>query len=826
MSPSSPAFTGSCCTLTGTDAASFQVVGSNLETSGTPCPTGPCTFHINLRATQAGISNSPFSQAETITSATGPSNTMAISSATGGAVTNYPFQFGRPFIEGAIPHSPQVLINGTPATTQADVKNRYPDGSVEFAVVGVVLPTIPSSGSLTLTFQDTTATSTPMTLGAMETLLPVGAAKLTLTPVSPATGGGIADAGQMLIDGHCAPWTSGPVAQTMICADDTATRAYDIGFGDGYHPFRPRFYVTFWPGTSQVYVRVVGENDLADELEDLVYTFTIKNGATTVYSGDLSNTQPTYPKADWNMSTWTKTFWIGGTPTQQVNIDNSLAYLESTRFIPNFDTTLTPAEGQISTNYANYFNKPHDIYDAQWDGGYQTMAMGSAGASNFIGPFPIDTVLWLESPDWRVRATALNETDLTAAWPWHLREIGATRILQRGDTPGSGTGLGKTVSLAGRPRAQESGGSPDNWTCVGTCTYPHWTAATDHGVDYMFPAYALTGDPWYLDELYLSTGWTLFDASGQPDNSYTCTNQVPECAGYRGPLAAVGGVGSPYAGIGYTAPNSARMQAWAMRARCEAAFSAPDSAPEKGYFRVMTNDSIGRFEGYLGINSTPFDTTTEKTWIESTIHPYIGTFGTVGPITIGYIPSPGNWGASASSIGIAQGYISPTSTGDTDDPWMNYYLSYALGRCIELGFPMTAVKNHYDQFQIGIISSPTPQFLSAYNAYTYDGTTNTQQTYAGMVNPSWYASGIAAGWVSNFATDATYPTGYANYVGPGLAMGVDDGVTGGAAAWSWWNTNAYSLSAYHTNAIGNPQWAIIPRTDANVLPAQSTVTPP
>ena len=67
MSPTSPAFLGSCCSLSGTDAASFQIVGGNLETNGTPCPSGPCTFHINLVATQAGIGNSPFSQAVTIT---------------------------------------------------------------------------------------------------------------------------------------------------------------------------------------------------------------------------------------------------------------------------------------------------------------------------------------------------------------------------------------------------------------------------------------------------------------------------------------------------------------------------------------------------------------------------------------------------------------------------------------------------------------------------------------------------------------------------------------------------------------------------------------
>ena len=74
----------------------------------------------------------------------------------------------------------------------------------------------------------------------------------------------------------------------MMCADDSAARTYDIGFGDGFHPFRPRFYVTFWPATSQVYVRAIGENGLSTELEDLNYRFALTLNKTTVYSGDLS----------------------------------------------------------------------------------------------------------------------------------------------------------------------------------------------------------------------------------------------------------------------------------------------------------------------------------------------------------------------------------------------------------------------------------------------------------------------------------------------------------------------------------------------------------
>lgn len=63
MSPSSPPFSGTL-SLTGANASSFQIVGSNLATNGV-VPTG--TYQINIVATQAGASASPFTQPEAIT---------------------------------------------------------------------------------------------------------------------------------------------------------------------------------------------------------------------------------------------------------------------------------------------------------------------------------------------------------------------------------------------------------------------------------------------------------------------------------------------------------------------------------------------------------------------------------------------------------------------------------------------------------------------------------------------------------------------------------------------------------------------------------------
>ena len=68
MSPASPAFSGSL-SLSGTNASQFQIVGSNLETNGA-VPAG--TYNVNIVATEAGVTGSPFTQAETVTGASSP----------------------------------------------------------------------------------------------------------------------------------------------------------------------------------------------------------------------------------------------------------------------------------------------------------------------------------------------------------------------------------------------------------------------------------------------------------------------------------------------------------------------------------------------------------------------------------------------------------------------------------------------------------------------------------------------------------------------------------------------------------------------------------
>jgi hypothetical protein len=751
-------------------------------------------------------------------------NSITITNTRGAAIVNYPFQFGRPFLQRAIPHAPQVLINGRPVTTQADVKNRYPDGSVEFAVMAVVVPSLPNNMPVTLAFADTTRKdNTPLTQAQMLDPSYNFDALMTLTPASGTAQ--TASARQMLSNGNCKPWTSGQIAQTMICADDSAARKYDIGFGDSYHPFRPRFYATFWPATHQVYVRAVGENGLTTELEDLAYKLSISVGSaspTVVYTKDLTGAtlqgippNSLFHVVHWALSRWTREFWIGGTPSAQVNIDNNLAYLESTRFLPNLDPAISVPATQIANSYNGYLAAPHDIYDGYWNHGVPwNSAMGVAGDSTHIGPYPIWVMVWLHSPDWRARVMALNGADLAAAWPMNLRESDPTRRFQRRDAVGSGTGLGRTISAAGRPLMAKfydatATATSDNPKEVGPIASPRignpWAWDDAHQPSAWFPQYILTGDPWYLDELYAWAGITVFEDAPFP---------------YRGPDGSYGGL------LGYRA---ARAVAWTLRGRAEAASAAPDGAPEKSYLTYMTNDAISRWEGGLGITGTPFDGNAEKVWGAKLGDPW--TTNPHSPVS-GQVPPLGNMASVCDPGGSAPlcNYRAATETawglkvganGSFDDPWMNFYLEYAVGRTAELGFAMRPIQMQLGKLPIGIVASSQPWFLGAYTMGVEKTGGGWWRTWNDLI-----ANGMDPTYVANLKTQWAngLQGGRQQWVTPGLAMLVDAGAPGAAAAWNWYKTNAYSVTpaAYLAR---DPRWAIVPRTDAIKLPPQPTAIP-
>jgi hypothetical protein len=612
--------------------------------------------------------------------------------------------------------------------------------------------------------------------------------------------------------------------------DDSAARKYDIGLGDGYHPFRPRFYATFWPATHQVFIRCVGENGLTTEVEDLAYKLSITSNGTAVYSADLSGTQTTHPKLHWALSRWTREFWIGGAPSAQVNIDNNLAYLESTRFLPNYDTSIAIPQTSIAAEYANWTGVPHDIYDARWDGGLWINAMGTAGDSAHIGPYPRWVAMWLFTGDWRMRQMALGMADLAAAWPMNLRESDPSRRYSRADAVGSGTGLGRNVSIAGRPHTafntpnnmiSYNKALGDNPIQVGPFASQPWTWDDAHQPSAWFPQYILTGDPWHLDQMYIWAGITATTTDGVGGSA----------SNDRGPTGAYGGIASQTRGA-----------AWNIRGRAETAFAAPDGSPEKAYFIYLTNDALARWEGGFGITGTPFDGSAEKVWGTTYGNSYSTNAGKpLSPVN-GKAPPLGNWASlcDAAATPLMCGYTAAyqTSLGETagasgsfDEPWEVWYVQYALGRLAELGFASQPIQFHTGQYILGIIGSSAPMLVAQYEMPVEKAGGGWWATWpsliAGALNPTWISGSQSGGGLPAYFVSNLSASGRQVWGTPGLAMLVDQNAPGAAAAWAWWNANVYSKVPVPGAIPFNRdlRWPIVPRTDSNSLPPQPTTMP-
>ena len=119
-------------------------------------------------------------------------------------------------------------------------------------------------------------------------------------------------------------WNKGSVTTSIILADHSLARAFDLGF-DAHRSFRPLYHATFWPGINKVRVRFIGEAANTIALQDLSYALTLKLGwllPQTVYTKSAVNHHVA--------SRWTKESWLGGAPPL-IEINHNLAYLKQTR---------------------------------------------------------------------------------------------------------------------------------------------------------------------------------------------------------------------------------------------------------------------------------------------------------------------------------------------------------------------------------------------------------------------------------------------------------------------------------------------------------------
>ncbi|HKW98489.1 MAG TPA: hypothetical protein VJN43_12205 [Bryobacteraceae bacterium] len=209
--------------------------------------------------------------------------------------------FGRPFLHGEISNCPVPIIGGSPLDAlhyQADVKNRWDDGSVKFAVISVAA-TIPRAASLRIEgFRSGDCNNAGYLTQTQMLQFSGGHWGAEIDAVA----GGLsksANARYMLAvrdpaddtfpDCRNDYWLRGPLVTAVIVQDCTSDFPYDFGWqwdgqtmtadsGTLYRSLHPAFVLYFYPGMQAVRVDYVLENDWTGKWQDQLFDLILRIG--------------------------------------------------------------------------------------------------------------------------------------------------------------------------------------------------------------------------------------------------------------------------------------------------------------------------------------------------------------------------------------------------------------------------------------------------------------------------------------------------------------------------------------------------------------------
>ena len=745
-----------------------------------------------------------------LTATAQPTNSITISDQSGSTQTNRPFTISRIFAQGDIPNYAQASIGGTTVPTQCDVKTRWPDGSVQHAVISF-LATVPSNGTITVSFVNQSGGNNSGAMSRADMLTANWGAQINVTNGTALSANArqiVTDWSGSSTDARVTYWLQGPICTQVILEDRSQTLAYDMGW-DSYKPLHPIFVVTFYPGySSGVKVEMILENMWTTKLEDQTYSVTLQTGnplGAAVYSKSnfthISKTR------------WRKIFWSGTQPGS-VNINYNLAYMTSTMAFPNWDPTKIPSSGTISSDASNFSSSDQGDLGghALW-----TQTMGNTGGRYDIGVFPVWYVHYLYTFSPSMNNLMSGMPAVGAYVPIHLRESASGKFF---DSAHSVNALGRPISIDARPTVYSdltySGtAGTDKVSPVGATTGGGWTYDLAHEPAFNYVPYVLTGDWYYLEEIYFNAAFAL-------------TATVPDYVYY--------GRGQS---LGYLAFSiQTRGQAWGLRDIAEAAFVAPDGTPEKAYFTQKLNNNIAIEEGAQDVVNGAFPPSNPSCpgytagpgasqWCYGriTIGEAIGNdFGAPMLTNPLHLMNIGNAGDCGSETHLLQtgAYVCEND----DRPWEHHYKYGVLGHIQELGFPIGPLNQVQFLELLHMVQDPAfnPWLVGVYNMPTLRASTNQYyQTWADMLqdyNPAYTACGgtrnfqTMTGWPECGSNDSDFTDpGYPHIAKGAVAylaqFNVNDGALLGVNAWNWMVANVTE-----SGAGANPQWEVLPRNVA------------
>lgn len=708
-------------------------------------------------------------------------DTVRIYDSSGNAQLNRPVSIGRAFRQGEISHFAQAILKGKKLLTQCDVKNRWPDGSLKYAIVSFVIPSIDSKASSVISFSDQQSGNNSGYATKTELLSPEYDFDARIEMQSEVMRN--LSAREMLSRGAFRYWLQGPVVTAVIIEDRSPARSFDIDFGDGSRALHPVFEAWFYPKTRKVYLGYTVENiwassDVSHSMRDLSYSVTLLAGEATP---KVKFSEPVFKHI--GRTRWHKRYWMGDDPPS-IRIDHNFAYWTSTRALPNWDSSIRVTSALISSRTGP--DSAIDRIEGTPKGiGFYQKDLIQGGASDWIGLAPLWDILYLYSMDNRSMRTSLGNADLAGRIPWNFRDAdehaGTGHFF---DSAGKVDTFGRVISVNARKRVTLSdlaqscaGGLGPDEIKAGPIDSEGWATTRDHMPDVAYIPYLFSGEYYYLESLQLQAAFIVAWKVGCTEESYN--RQADE---------------------GFIHDTQIRGDAWSFRTLSYAAFASPDGSPEKSYFEDKLMNNIAEWEGEHDI---PLDLSGKrKEW----------DFGHSQRRDNRGISPLGSWADRGSEF--VQAPIKPTAKGAAS-PWEENFLMTTFGIARGFGYPTTALLQFGARRLINQVLNPQtfPEYIEAYRYPTINQAGRWISTWP-EYNSYFNYTPAHGDWKQTENMDHSYGFIAMAALSHMVTFTIDG--YSGRAAWDYMRAHKPGRERF---AIDSPKWALLPLEEP--LPSSS-----
>ncbi|MBE0657130.1 MAG: hypothetical protein IH602_05540 [Bryobacteraceae bacterium] len=678
-----------------------------------------------------------------------------------------------------------AVIAGQPVPTQCDIRTRWPDGSLQHAVLTFKSSVTPSPTVVAFAPAPDSLASPGLDAGAM---LSDRFDFSAILEIETPDGRQRASARDMVKAGLFRYWSRGPL-MTQIIIEELGPQPANDFLANGHRSIHPIFIATFYEGHRGVRVEVVSEIAWRDRLQRVIYS-------ARILTGPPGQEQPAYEIANFShlaRTRWRRDLW-SGPPLARVHVNHNLPYMVYSRILPSFDLSRSVSKSAVEHELA--YQKQRDNFrgmgpancsrpggSCAWFTGF-----GSTGGRPELGLIPRWDVRYLYTFDPRLYDAVIANADVSGHVPIHDRESASGRVFHHSaDKPADANG--RIVSIDARScfvsrEFGETSCAKDAPVYVGSRTRGPWEPDLAHQGSFAFVAYLLTGDWYFLEELYFWAGWNMAWA-----NNGNCDY----CRGGNDANSGVYGVVNAWVNI--------RGVAWGLRAIAQAAILAPDGSPEKGYFREKVLNNIAAAEGRFSIKDgvTAASPLRQPVWRHgfrdlgfSMVNPFYSWWPAVGK------GPPGSHMA-----------LDPATCANwTTAPMQNF--NYVMfGYIDELGFPATTLRRTMLRSILNQLANPD------YNPYLIDETAICSGPSNRVFHKDW--AGVLSGFKpsvqkrKSFTSETIGETelgyGYVALAAASFMSDVEEGPMNGRAAHKWLAENYPALDALNAN----PKWALVPR---------------